>query len=81
MLPRQNMKLNKENIFQHNCLLTQNVIACAVYSNHPRCMEGTLQHEFCQHLRAEVLAPWSLPHCPCKSSVWYVARTENQGFH
>lgn len=41
MFPRQNMKLNEENMFQSNHVLTQDFVACVAHSHHPRCTEGT----------------------------------------
>lgn len=53
MFPRQNMKLNEENMFQGKHVLVQDFVAYAAHSHHPRCTEGT-GAGFYPNLRAEL---------------------------
>lgn len=53
MFPRQNMKLNEENMFQSKHVLVQDFVAYAAHSHHPRCTEGT-GAGFYPNLRAEL---------------------------
>lgn len=60
MVPRQNAKLNRENMFQSNLLLTQDFAAGAAHSHHPRCSEGTWSTTRISGLRSEHSVPFHI---------------------